>query len=142
MISNNFKQMSRLFSQNFVAFTEYLNFRWFKLGLCCTIYTRLDESLSICNYTRFNGPFDPFGLSSLYKPRSFTKCQAIYDSFCSSQNLLFCYQNCSDLLWQKKCSSDREKLLKFKAEGREFAKILRSLKQFIQAAVNGQNNFW
>ena len=29
---------------------------------------------------------------------------------------------------RKKCSSDSEKLLKFKAEGREFAKILRSLK--------------
>ena len=29
--------------------------------------------------------------------------------------MVFCYQNCSDLLW------DREKLLKFEAEGREFA---------------------
>ena len=39
------------------------------------------------------------------------------------------------LFWpnvRKKCSSDREKLLKFEAEGREFAKILRSLEQFIQ----------
>ena len=39
------------------------------------------------------------------------------------------------------CSSDREKLLKFDAEGREFAKVLRSLEQFIQT-VKGQNNFW
>ena len=39
------------------------------------------------------------------------------------------------------CSSDRKKLLKFEAEGREFAKILRSLEQFIQT-VKGQNNFW
>ena len=31
---------------------------------------------------------------------------------------------------RKNCSSDREKLLKFEAEGREFAKILRSLEQF------------
>ena len=38
-------------------------------------------------------------------------------------------------------SSDREKLLKFEAEGGEFAKILRSLEQFIQT-VTGQNNFW
>ena len=45
---------------------------------------------------------------------------------------VFCYQN---------CSSDREKVLKFKAEGREFSKILRSLEQFIQT-VKGQNNFW
>ena len=30
------------------------------------------------------------------------------------------------------CSSDREKLLKFDAEGREFAKFLRSLEQLIQ----------
>ena len=40
----------------------------------------------------------------------------------------------------KKNSSDREKVLKFKAEGREFAKILRSLEQFLQT-VKGQNNF-
>ena len=40
----------------------------------------------------------------------------------------------------KKCSSDREKLLKFEAEGQEFPKILRSLEQFIQT-VKGQNGF-
>ena len=42
---------------------------------------------------------------------------------------------------RKKCSSDREKLLKLEAEGREFAKILRSLEQSIQT-VKGQNKFW
>ena len=45
---------------------------------------------------------------------------------------------------RKNCSSDWEKLLKFEAEGREFAKFakfLRSLEQFIQT-VKGQNNFW
>ena len=48
------------------------------------------------------------------------------------------------LFWhtvRKECSSDREKLLKFEAEGREFAKNLRSLEQFIQT-VEGQHNFW
>ena len=38
------------------------------------------------------------------------------------------------LFWptvRKKCSSDQETLLKFEAEGREFAKCLRSLEQFI-----------
>ena len=34
-----------------------------------------------------------------------------------------------------------EKLLKFEAEGRLFAKSLRSLEQFIQT-LKGQNNFW
>ena len=44
---------------------------------------------------------------------------------------------------RKNCSSDQEKLLKIEAEGREFAKFLRSLEQFIQTdAVKGQNNFW
>ena len=42
---------------------------------------------------------------------------------------------------RKNCSSDREKLLKFEAEGREFEIFLRSLEQFIQT-VKGQNNFW
>ena len=48
------------------------------------------------------------------------------------------------LFWptvRKKCSCDREKFLKFEAEGREFSNFLRSLKQFIQT-VKGQNNFW
>ena len=42
---------------------------------------------------------------------------------------------------RKNCSSDQEMLLKFDAEDREFANILRSLEQFIQT-VKGQNNFW
>ena len=33
--------------------------------------------------------------------------------------MVFCYQN---------CSSDREKLLKFEAQGQEFAKSMRSLR--------------
>ena len=48
------------------------------------------------------------------------------------------------LFWptvRKNCSCDREKPLKFEAEGQEFAKFLRSLEQFIQT-VKGQNNFW
>ena len=53
--------------------------------------------------------------------------------------MVFCYQNCSDLMWEKKFSRVWEKLLKFKAEGRKFAKFLRSLEQFIQT-VKGQKN--
>ena len=41
---------------------------------------------------------------------------------------------------RKNCSSDRENFLKFEAEGREFAKILRSQKQFIRT-VKGQKKF-
>ena len=41
---------------------------------------------------------------------------------------------------EKKKSSYREKLLKFKAEGREFANILRSLEQFFQTG-KGKNIF-
>ena len=37
--------------------------------------------------------------------------------------LVFCFQICSDLLWEKKRSSDLEKLLKFKAEGQNFQKF-------------------
>ena len=59
----------------------------------------------------------------------------------SLSEIVFCYQNCSAPLLRKNCASDREKLLKFEAEGQEFAKILRSLEQFIQT-VKGQNNFW
>ena len=51
--------------------------------------------------------------------------------------MVFCYQNCFDLLQEKYCSTDREN---FKAEGREFEIFLRSLEQFIQG-VKGHNNF-
>ena len=42
---------------------------------------------------------------------------------------------------RKNRSSNPEFFLKFKAEGREFEKNLRSLDQFLQT-VKGQNNFW
>ena len=42
---------------------------------------------------------------------------------------------------EKNCSSDREKLLKFEAEGREFTNFLRSLEQFVQT-VKSPKIFW
>ena len=52
----------------------------------------------------------------------------------------FCYQKLFWLftVWIN-CSSDRKILLKSEAEGREFAKVLRSLEQFFLTV--GQNNF-
>ena len=61
-----------------------------------------------------------------------------YESFLSKNG-----KNCillPKLPW-KKSPCDQENLLKFEAEGQEFAKILRSLEQFNQT-VKGQNNFW
>ena len=40
----------------------------------------------------------------------------------------------------KKKSIDRERLLKFEAEGRDFEEFLRALEQFIQT-LKGQNFF-
>ena len=37
--------------------------------------------------------------------------------------LVFCYQNCSDLLGEKNVLVIKQKLLKFETEGREFAKL-------------------
>ena len=52
--------------------------------------------------------------------------------------MVFCYQNCSDLLWEKIVLVIEKN---FEAEGREFEIFLRSLEHFIQT-VKGQNNFW
>ena len=41
---------------------------------------------------------------------------------------------------EKKCSSGREKLLKFEADDQEFAKFLRSLEQFIET-MKDKNNY-
>ena len=56
---------------------------------------------------------------------------------------MFGYQNCSDILWEKNCSNDGEKLLKFEAEGREFANFLRSLEQWKVRTISGNRMlFW
>ena len=47
--------------------------------------------------------------------------------------MVFCVQNCSDLLWEKIVLVIKEKLWKFESNGREFANFLRLLEQFIQA---------
>ena len=31
-----------------------------------------------------------------------------------NEEMIFCYQNCSDLLWEKNCSSDRKKTFKIR----------------------------
>ena len=48
---------------------------------------------------------------------------------CWLSTMVFCYQNSSNLLWEKIVLVIKKKLLKFEAEGREFAKFLRSLEQ-------------
>ena len=40
--------------------------------------------------------------------------------------MVICYQNYSDY-FDKNCSSDQDKPLKFEAEGREFAKVVNNL---------------
>ena len=55
--------------------------------------------------------------------------------------ILFGFQNCSDLQWEENVLVTEKKLLKFEVEGQEFHNFLRSLEQFIQA-VKGPNRFW
>ena len=50
---------------------------------------------------------------------------------CRRKNGIFLLKLISPAV-RKNCSGDREFFLKFKAEGQEFAKVLRSLEQFIQ----------
>ena len=67
------------------------------------------------------------------KPANFA--QSARKSFLLYEKLVFCYQTCSGLLCKKEYSSDREKLLKIGAEGREFAKFWRSLEHFFQTVT-------
>ena len=54
--------------------------------------------------------------------------------------MVFCYQNFSDLLWEKNVLLIK-KIPKFETEGWEFAKCLGSLEQFT-LTIRGHNNFW
>ena len=53
--------------------------------------------------------------------------------------MVFCYQNYSDLLWEKNFSGPSKKM-KFDAESQEFAIFLRLLEKTIQT-VKGQKKF-
>jgi hypothetical protein len=61
-----------------------------------------------------------------------------YFFFIFAQEMVFCFQNCSDR--KKKRFGDPEKVLTFKTEGQKSAKTFRSLEQFIRT-VKGQINF-
>ena len=52
------------------------------------------------------------------------------------EKMVFCYQNCSDLLWEKIVL-----VIEKTFEGQKFEIFLRSLEQFTQT-VKGLNNFW
>ena len=54
--------------------------------------------------------------------------------------LVFCYQNCSDILWEKNVLVIEKNVWNSRLKA-EFAKLLRSLEQCIQT-VKGQNNYW
>ena len=49
--------------------------------------------------------------------------------------MVFCFDHCSDLLWETIVLTIEKDFYRFDAEGREFAKILRWLEK-------SQNNFW
>ena len=61
---------------------------------------------------------------------SWTNCLVSKNIVASAQKWYFVTKIV--LTYCEKISSDREKLLKFEAEGREFATFFRSLEQFIQ----------
>ena len=51
--------------------------------------------------------------------------------------MVYCYQNCSDLLWEK-VSDWLRKTFEIQAENREVAKFLRSVEQLIQTERSEQ----
>ena len=87
---------------------------------------------SIFYYAKYNlmAYFSIF-LSQFHESRDLYTCTIKNWYFVTKNVLIYC---------EKNFPIDREKLLKFEAEGRKFAKVLRSLEQFIQT-VKGQNNF-
>ena len=54
--------------------------------------------------------------------------------------MVFCYQNCSGVLWEKNVLVIEKKIWNSKLKDENLQKCLRSSEQFIQT-VKGQNNF-
>ena len=142
--AQNFEKISKFFDvtksnimgyffSNVVAFTEYMNFitqvtlMW---RVCVWNKYRVLHTTLLCSKWRCNQR-QPEKLTVYKKDKE--KSDSLFDTV-----LVFCYQNCSDLLWEKIVLVIEKN---FEAERREFSKILRPLEQFVQT-VKGQNNFW
>ena len=112
------KTCSIYLPQRTTSFLSYLRKTIYRQQIC-------ENSCSICSYER---------------KTSFVPFVRVHNMFLRilnpEKNGIIVLTNC-----EKFFSSDWEKLMKFEAVGREFAKILRSPKQFIQT-VKGQKNFW
>ena len=87
-------------------------------------------------YRHFSGCFAWCIIDNKRKGNNAKRCREIKDAYSFGILLSKCFRPTV----KKKCSSEREKLSEFKAEGREFATFLRSLEKCIQK-VKGQNNF-
>ena len=99
--------------------SQYPKYSKPSMGICCTLCGINHTIWSM--YTQFK----------FYKWTNFWigPGSLLHHNFCKNGILL------PKLFWptvRKKCSSDREKILKFETEGWEFGKFLRSLEQFIQ----------
>ena len=82
----------------------------------CTIKRWYIESHSSSNYIS-----DIYWWFSKNSRRHWRRC--ICPTNNSSMKLVFCYQNCSDLLWEKIVWVIEEKVLKFEAEAENFQKF-------------------
>ena len=115
-------------------------FKWLLPTLiCCTTIKKAKEKENYFESFHFflkrQGSTKSF-ISLFWFPPN--KTHLFLDMKLKVKNLVFCYQNCSDLLWLIVLVIEN---MKFEAEGRELENILRSLEQFVQT-VKGQNNFW
>ena len=84
---------------------------------CCLIWFFWEFLLTEVRTIELKENRDSFYLTSVTRK---TSNYYIVEKVTLDQNMVFCYKNCSDLLWEK---------------------ILRWLKQFVQI-VKGQYNFW
>ena len=74
---------------------------------------------------------NPANFISSYKSASDPKTSLVLGEI-ENDALVFYYKNCFDVLWEKIVLAIEKKSLKFEAEGHEFAKILRSIEQFVR----------
>ena len=123
--------ISKYFLNNYFRHPKYLISNLFASKLSFKFRLHYLLQVEFKNWC-FSDKIGPFLLTNLIQSNTMSRELAQFSKLYVKSVLVFCYQN---------CSSDRKKLLKFEAGDWEFAKVLRSLKQFIQT-VRVQNNFW
>ena len=107
------------------------------------ILTKIRKTKNVMNRTK-DGIF--LGFSDIHIGKvlmilqNYLNVMPLIQNQMKSMKMVFCYQNCSDLMWEKNVLVIEKNFWNLRLKAKNL-QVLKSLEQFV-GTVKGQNNFW